>query len=148
MSTWSQAVGGQQRGAGWRRALWPCAIAVGAVAACALLYAVPPGEGGLYPPCPFHAATGLHCPGCGTLRALHALLHGDPAAAVGLNILTVLSLPFLACALLSRASPALRGRPLPWPRVSAVWAWLLVGVVFAFWLLRNVPIWPCSLLAP
>ena len=32
-------------------------------------------------PCLFHQFTGLSCPGCGTQRALFALLHGHPLAA-------------------------------------------------------------------
>ncbi len=123
-------------------------VAALVAAACVVLYAVPPGRGGFYPPCPFHALTGCHCPGCGTLRALHALLGGRLADALGHNALAVLSLPGLAWALLSRVRRAWWGRPLPMPLASAGWAWLLLGLVLAFWLLRNIPVWPCSLLAP
>ena len=118
------------------------------VAACVVRYAFPPERSALYPQCPFHAMTGLHCPGCGTLRALHALVHGDLRAALGHNLLTMLSLPFLAYDFLSRARQALWGRPLPWPITSAVWVWLLLAVILAFWLLRNLPFWPFSCLAP
>ena len=37
---------------------------------------------GHYPTCPFLAITGWYCPGCGSLRAVHDLLHGDLAGAV------------------------------------------------------------------
>lgn len=30
----------------------------------------------LFGPCPFHALTGLYCPGCGGTRAVWYLLHG------------------------------------------------------------------------
>ena len=33
-----------------------------------------------FPRCPFLSMTGLECPGCGSQRAIHALLHGDLAA--------------------------------------------------------------------
>jgi hypothetical protein len=36
----------------------------------------PPGPG-VTPPCPSRLALGLPCPGCGTLRGTHRLLHGD-----------------------------------------------------------------------
>ena len=31
----------------------------------------------LFPKCPLYATTGLYCPGCGSQRATHALLHFD-----------------------------------------------------------------------
>ncbi len=42
-----------------------------------------------YPPCPFRVLTGLECPGCGTMRAGHALLRGRPIEAFRLNPLLV-----------------------------------------------------------
>ena len=43
----------------------------------ALVAAVDPHTSGRYPTCPFHAVTGLWCPGCGGLRAVHDLTHGS-----------------------------------------------------------------------
>ena len=31
----------------------------------------------IFPRCPFYVATGFQCPGCGSQRALHYLLHGN-----------------------------------------------------------------------
>src|SRR5690606_2629375 len=36
---------------------------------------------GILPSCPFYTLTHWYCPGCGSQRALHALLHGDPGTA-------------------------------------------------------------------
>jgi hypothetical protein len=124
------------------------ALLLALAGACALLYAVPPATQPLCPPCPFHALTALHCPGCGTLRACHELLHGRPAAALGLNPLAVLALPFVAWALLGRAAAALLHTRLPSFRLSAAGAWALVAVVLAFGVLRNLPAWPFTWLAP
>lgn len=44
---------------------------------------------GAYGVCPFLAATGLPCAGCGGLRATHDLLHGDVGAALAQNALAV-----------------------------------------------------------
>ena len=52
-------------------------------AAATLLYFIPPVAGGIYPPCFFHWLTGLYCPGCGSTRCLHALLHGNFRQAAG-----------------------------------------------------------------
>ena len=133
---------------GWQGRLRVAVVAALVAVACAVLYAFPPREGGLYPPCLFHAATGLHCPGCGTLRAFHALLHGNVAAALGHNVMTILSLPFLAYAFLSWGRVAVGRRPLPRVFTSAAWVWLLLGLVLAYWVVRNVPVWPFSWLAP
>jgi hypothetical protein len=43
------------------------------------------------PSCPLYALTGLLCPLCGSLRAVHALLTGAPVAAFELNPLLVLT---------------------------------------------------------
>lgn len=45
-----------------------------------------------FPSCPFYAITGWQCPLCGSLRAVHALLHGAPLAALTFNPLTIAGL--------------------------------------------------------
>src|ERR1700744_3318477 len=54
-----------------------------------------PAKYKFFPKCPFHLLTGLDCPGCGSQRAFFFLLHGDVAQAIRMNLLLVLSLPFL-----------------------------------------------------
>ena len=71
------------------------AIILGIVGGASLLWAFEPGPGGLFPPCPFRALTGWKCPGCGSLRALHALLHGDISSAFWLNPLAVTCVPLV-----------------------------------------------------
>jgi hypothetical protein len=110
---------------------------------------VPPVAGGFYPPCPFHAVTGLLCPGCGTARGLHALLQGQILQALAWNPLMVLLLPVLLLELSRQGLARLRGRPPPrdllrHPRVG----YALLGVILAFWFLRNLPFHPFTLLAP
>jgi hypothetical protein len=112
-------------------------LAVGA-AALAVVALVDPNEPGHYPTCPFFALTGHWCPGCGSLRALHALTHGDLGAAAGLNLLALASLPVLVGIWLrwTRRSwtGAQRAHPLP-----AVWLWTLAVLVVVFGLVRNLP---------
>jgi hypothetical protein len=59
-------------------------------AAVAVLYCFDPSGHTFYPRCAFKAWSGLDCPGCGGLRAAHALLHGDIATALARNPLVVL----------------------------------------------------------
>ena len=122
-------------------------VATGAAA----LFTFNPAGSRLFPPCPFHAATGLYCPGCGSTRAAHHLLHGRVATAFDFNALMVVSLPFLACA---GALGALRlaGRTPRRPPVSQrlpAWAvWALLAAVLLFGILRNLPYKPVRWMAP
>lgn len=128
--------------------LWPLA----ALSACALGAAAvlnrfdPNASGSVLPACPLHALTGLYCPGCGSTRALHALLHGDLPLALSMNPLLVAALPAVALMALS-ASGLLTRRLDPLMHVLAnprLWLVLLLG----FAVLRNLPWLPFSALAP
>ena len=116
--------------------------------ALAVLFWYDPVESGVFPPCLFHAITGWHCPGCGSARGLHQLLHGHPLVAFGLNPLMVLSLPFVSYGLISQILYVCSRRRLPGVFIPARWIWALLAVIILFWILRNIPRYPFSLLAP
>lgn len=59
-------------------------------------YAYNPMDSGFFPKCPFYVLTGWKCPGCGSQRAIHALLHGDVAGAFVQNSFMMLCIPYLA----------------------------------------------------
>ncbi len=103
----------------------------------ALLYIVPDAMP-ILPSCPLHALTGIYCPGCGATRALCELARGNLQAALRLNALAVCAIPF-ACA------RAVRHKPI---RLSDWGWWLLVSGIAVFSVLRNIPLFPLSLLAP
>jgi len=103
----------------------------------AALYLANPGRSPLFPPCPFHKFTGLYCPGCGSLRALHHLLHGDVAGAMAMNALMVLSLPVLGAFLVRPA----------WTRKPWI-AYAVLIVIIVYWIARNIPGAPFNRLAP
>lgn len=124
-------------------------VLVAAVSAAgALLFAFDPARSGLFAPCPFHALTGFHCPGCGSLRALYCLLHGDVVAAVGLNPLMVAAIPYLVYEFVSYGKAVFGSGPLPKLFRSAFSIWCLLGVIMVYWILRNVPAYPFTMLAP
>ncbi len=62
----------------------------------------PSVSGNFFPQCPFRLLTGYDCPGCGSQRTLHALLHGDLHKAFALNPFLVLSLPIVALLIFAR----------------------------------------------
>jgi len=106
-------------------------------------------QASLLPSCFLHKLTGLHCVGCGNTRTAYALLSGDVWGAVQQNAFTVLALPFLAWG----GIRLWRGWMNPDKRKSLGWwkpvhSYLLVAAIFAFGILRNVPMKPFNWLAP
>lgn len=101
------------------------------------------------PPCLLHKWTGLHCPGCGGTRAFRALSHGDLVTAIGMNPFAV-ALMFAVALITLRISWEAVFPEKRWPRlaISDRWAWLIVVVMLLFAVLRNLPWWPFTLLAP
>ena len=99
-----------------------------------LLYVSDPEHSTLHHlPCPFHWLTGWHCPGCGTQRALHDLLHGRLAEAFGHNAALVCTIPLLG---LQWGLGRWSGKPLGHDnRVVYGWAIALI----AWGLVRNLP---------
>ena len=51
---------------------------------------------GLMPRCIFRDLTGWSCPGCGSQRALHALLDGEPLKAWSYNYIIPFTLAYVA----------------------------------------------------
>jgi hypothetical protein len=122
--------------------------AIGLTCTLVVLYLWDPAATTLYPSCPFHALTGYYCPGCGSLRAIHQLLHGEIENAFRLNPLLVLCLPPLAYAALASQLQWFRFAWAERMRRSSSWPWVIVAMVSLFWLLRNLPYPAFSWLAP
>ncbi|MQS11793.1 DUF2752 domain-containing protein [Streptomyces kaniharaensis] len=115
--------------------------ALAAVALPALYVSVvDPNAPGHYPDCPFLAATGWWCPGCGGLRCVHALTHGDLTGALHDNAVAVLLFAVLAVLWLRWGWAALTGGQGPRISVGARrWA-LIALLVVVFTVVRNLPI--------
>ena len=114
----------------------------------ALLYGYAPGEHTFYPRCMFFWATGLHCPGCGGTRCVHALLHLDFAQALAYNPLLVVFSPLLIGALFCSGYTMWTGKRVGSYRTPGWAVAILLGVLIAYWILRNIPGYPFELLAP
>jgi len=103
-----------------------------------VLYTFPPVTSGFYPQCVFKQATGLDCPGCGTTRALHALVHGRFGEALHFNPLLFVFIAVAACMLPS----LLRGESARF--VYTRWfGWGSVVVICGWWIGRNLW-WPLA----
>jgi drug/metabolite transporter (DMT)-like permease len=124
-------------------------VALGTLATIGIvgvLFLFNPSQHNFYPVCLFHEATGLLCPGCGSLRALHQLLHGNVADAFRFNPLLVLSLP-LVLAMTVRFLAQKTEPQSPRVRLRLGWMWALLAVLVVFGVLRNLPLAPLSWLA-
>ena len=123
-------------------------IAVLVLISLVVLYSFSPNNYSFFPKCPFYILTGFNCPGCGSQRALHALLHGNLTAAVNYNLLFVVSLPFIAAYFGLKLLSIIKGGGMTLylfdhPNAPA----LAVLLVLIFWVVRNLPFSPFNFLA-
>lgn len=129
---------------GGTRPAWVQPATTGAVVAAAtVVLAVGDPNTTHVPLCPFNAITGLDCPFCGSLRAVHSLAHLDLVGAASHNLLFTVAAPLLVVAWVAWLASSL-GHPLRWPppvprplpRAAVVAFWVLVT---AFGMARNLP---------
>jgi hypothetical protein len=113
-------------------------LAAGAV----YLFLFEPGRSGFFPVCMFRLLTGLTCPGCGTTRALHEIVHGHFLTAFMLNPLLLIASPFLLFAFMRYSVIVMNGGV---PRKNALPATCIYAIFFVvvgFWIFRNTPFYP------
>ena len=106
------------------------------------VYFFEPGRTGLFPGCPFRMLTGYQCPGCGSTRALHQLVHGHFGAAFTFNPLFTIAAPILLFLFVRHSFFIMRGHQ---PRKYLLPAPVIYGlffVILSFWILRNTSIYP------
>jgi hypothetical protein len=118
-----------------RRLIWIGGIAT-TVGAALVLFFFDPSRFAFYPQCPFHKLTGLDCPGCGGLRAMHQLLHGNILTALRFNAFAVLSIPLGIFLALRGVWKKFNGQPAI--QMQALWLWMYFGAWMAFAILRDV----------
>ena len=124
-------------------------LLVGALAAgaCAAVWiGDPTTPGGPLPLCPTKALLGVDCPGCGTLRMIYSLLHGDLFAAVKFNAVALVALGFLAVAYGTWTYGRVTGRQIiGWQHHR--WAPPIALALVAVWfVVRNLPFAPFTAL--
>ncbi|MDR2764223.1 MAG: DUF2752 domain-containing protein [Tannerella sp.] len=114
-------------------------ILTGMIVGSVLYFRFNPADSPLFPKCPFLMLTGLKCPGCGSQRAVHALLHLDFRAACSQNVLLVASLPYLFLLLAAQVirffSPYATF-PVRIQQPAVIWTYF--AMILLFWITRNV----------
>jgi Protein of unknown function (DUF2752) len=115
----------------------PSAVLAGGGAMLGMLLVFDPHAGIPYlPVCPFREVTGWDCPGCGGLRAIWSLIHGDVRAAWDENALVFFVIPALTLGLFLWFRAAIsrrRSLRLPYPVV-----WLAVVLAIVWVITRNL----------
>jgi hypothetical protein len=111
-----------------------------AIGGCLYLWSVDPhNPTAIMPGCPTKFLTHLDCPGCGGLRATHALLHGDLRLALRDNAFLVVLSPVILWLLTRAAQGYVTDQP---TRVSSRLAGSILAVAVAWAVVRNLPNFP------
>lgn len=115
-------------------------IAVIVIAAIVVYFSYNPSTSKFFPRCIFFTVTGLRCPGCGSQRVIHSLLHGNIGAAWGYNAFMVCVIPVFIIYLLNDYTKIIppKFRKILTHRVTLLI--LFVSVVLWF-VLRNIFGW-------
>lgn len=123
---------------GKKRIRYIIALIIGGVAAAVIYALFDPTEYAFFPKCPFLLLTGgLRCPGCGSQRALHSLLHLEFKEAFLYNPLIIISIPFII--LLCTASLCKESHPHLYNTLnSSIVSRSLLVIVIVWWILRNI----------
>jgi Protein of unknown function (DUF2752) len=122
-----------------------CALTVIGVVSLALL---DPEETTFIPMCPCRLLTGFYCPGCGSLRAIHAITRLRIDRALGYNPLLVLFLPLFIWFFAINLATACRGPDKIKFRLPPAFGNALLIIILTYFVFRNIPAYPFSLLQP
>jgi len=107
-----------------------------------------PYQFGYLPKCPLYSSTGIYCPGCGSQRAIHELLHLNFLGFIRQNtllLLLILLLIYHGVVILANSyfnktwKSLLNHKKTPY---------FLLVIAILFWILRNLPFKPFIWLAP
>ncbi|WP_317129911.1 DUF2752 domain-containing protein [Psychroflexus aestuariivivens] len=102
-----------------------------------------------FPKCPFYVLTGFHCPGCGSQRAFHEILHGNIIGGIQHNLLIVLAVLIIGYKFFvffrNKKRPQKSNQNLLYHNATP---WVILILVVGFWIIRNIPYAPFCYLAP
>ncbi len=102
----------------------------------------------LFPKCPLYATTGIYCPGCGSQRATHALLHMDIPGVFSSNLLFLPAIILVIWHYFTQIFNYFFGTHLQSILDKSKAPWVIFIIVLLFFILRNIPYKPFTYLAP
>lgn len=121
---------------------------VAMVGGSAAVWYFDPAKANFFPVCPLYSLTGLACPGCGLTRGFHALFHGDWIGALDFNLLIPVWAVIFGYVWVSLLLLAVRGKGLPMWMKDPKFLWAFMIALLTFGVLRNIPVWPLTILFP
>ncbi|MDO4224430.1 MAG: DUF2752 domain-containing protein [Bergeyella zoohelcum] len=93
-----------------------------------------------FPSCPTYSILGIYCPGCGTQRAFHYLLHGDITMAFRFNPLFVVFIPLILVLVVQYLLPIFTEKRWEIPLFrNNVFLYFLFFLLCIYFILRNIP---------
>ncbi|WP_111708399.1 DUF2752 domain-containing protein [Lutibacter citreus] len=113
-----------------------------------LYFYINPREVNFLPKCLLLTSTGIYCPGCGSQRAAHELLHFNIWKALQQNLLFIVGLFILLYYLIIKMINIIFNKNLKSYLDSPKFLFLFLIIIITFWILRNIPIHPFNILAP
>lgn len=126
-----------------RRLGAPFAVAAAAGLVCAAVWlGDPTTPGGPFPGCLTKWLLGIDCPGCGSLRMLYSLLHGDLLAAVKFNALALAALVLSVWAYAAWTYGRMVDRQIRSWHNHRWAAKVTLLLVLAWFVVRNIPFGP------
>lgn len=113
-----------------------------------LFFFVNPSNVNFFPKCPLYVTTGLYCPGCGSQRATHQLLHLNILGVLQQNILYLLGVLLIGYHLIVTSLNLFFKKHIYNYMYHPKTPIIILIIVVVFWILRNIPYYPFTLLAP
>ena len=123
----------------FKNKLFITVAAIFVATATIIFFYIDPNVYPFFPKCPFLVVTGLECPGCGSQRSFHQLLHFNIAGAFHQNPLVVIFGPYILLGLyieyfggkdkFTQISNLLFGK------VAAI---VILVIIIGFWIGRNI----------
>lgn len=123
----------------WLHRIQCAAFGLGISAFTFYLYTHDPVTTPLMPICAFHYLTGWYCPGCGGLRAVYHLMHGDWQTALRYNPFIFMLLPFIGWWYSRMVLELFFGWRIKKIFLKPVFIYGFVGLFCLFWMIRNFP---------
>lgn len=109
----------------------------------------PSDEGSSFLRCPSNLLFNINCPGCGTQRAIHHILHLEMIDALRFNALFVLSSPIILAVILIMIYNFIFNKSVQIPIISNKYILIsILIIIIGFGVLRNISIYPFTLLSP